>query len=308
MRNDTFKKPIFEFVLLKISKNVKLSSSLISELKNKIILITGGAGSIGSSLTKKLLEYPIRAVRVLDIDEHALFRLKRETDDNSKLRLLLGSILDKERLNLAGNNVDIVLHVAAIKNIEISEYNPIETVEINTIGTINMIKMALNCKPKKFLNISTDKAAEPSTLYGTTKQLGERLVTWAGNLGVPIKFGTIRFGNVIESRGNVFEVWNDESEKKLPLSITDPRMTRYFFHKEDAVKSILESLLLINKGEIIVPKMKKYKIQDLAKKYSKKYKITGIRQGEKLHEILMTDKERKIALEKKGMWVIKPIR
>ncbi len=292
---------------MKPVKHVKLSSSLRNELKNKIILITGGAGSIGSALTKKILEYPVRAVRVLDIDEHALFKLKRETNDNSKLRLLLGSILDKERLSLAGNNVDIVLHVAAIKNIEISEYNPIETVEVNTIGTINMIKMALNCKPKKFLNISTDKAVEASTLYGSTKQLGERLVTWAGNLGMTTKFGTIRFGNVIESRGNVFEVWKYESGKKLPLSITDPHMTRYFFHAENAVKSILESLLIINKGEILVPKMKKYKILDLAKKYSKKYKITGIRRGEKLHEILMTDKEKKVAREKKGMWVIKPL-
>ena len=161
-------------------------------LKNKKILVSGGAGSIGTTLVKKLLEYPVHSIRVLDINEHALFELKHEITD-SRLRLLLGSILDKDRIEMAGKNVDIVFHTAAIKNIEISEYNPIETIDTNINGTVNMIKMAIRNKVKIFLNISTDKAANPSTLYGTTKQLTERLTSWAGVHNEETKFASVRF-------------------------------------------------------------------------------------------------------------------
>jgi UDP-N-acetylglucosamine 4,6-dehydratase/5-epimerase len=153
--------------------------SLQKDLKNKTILVTGGAGSIGLHFVKKILDFPVKAVRVLDINEHALFQLGRNLNDK-RLRLLLGSVLDKERLELAGKDADIIIHTAAIKNIEISEYNPIETIDVNINGIVNMIKMVMKTEPDKFLNISTDKAALPSTLYGTTKQLGERLTSWQG--------------------------------------------------------------------------------------------------------------------------------
>jgi UDP-N-acetylglucosamine 4,6-dehydratase len=286
-------------------KSIKIGNmALIKELKNKTVLITGGAGSIGSALTKKILEYPINSVRVLDIDEHALFRLNRSVKD-PRLRLLLGSVLDKERLEMAGNEVDIVFHAAAIKNIEISEFNPIETIDINVNGTVNMIKMSIRNKPKKFLNISTDKAAEASTLYGTTKQLSEKLTSWAGNHIKTTKFASARFGNVIETRGNVFEIWNEELKNKKPISITHPDMKRYFFHVDEAVNFILECLALIDKGEVFVPKMKSYKIKEMAIKFSQNHKIIGLRQGEKLNEILITDEEKKISEEKNNMWVIK---
>ena len=154
-----------------VSKTKKNTSKQISkDLKNKTILVTGGAGSIGSHLVKKLLDYPVKSVRVLDIDEHALFRLNRDVN-NSRFRPLLGNILDKDRVEMAGNDVDIIFHLAAIKNIEISEFNPIETIDANVIGTVNMIKMTMKNKPKKFLNISTEKYVASSTLYGATKLL-----------------------------------------------------------------------------------------------------------------------------------------
>ena len=289
------------------SKTKKSIDKKISkELQNKTILVTGGAGSIGSHLVKEILNYPVKSVRVLDIDEHALFRLKRDVN-NSRLRPLLGNILDKDRVEMAGNGVDIIFHLAAIKNIEISEFNPIETIDSNVIGTVNMIKMAMKNKPKKFLNISTDKSVASSTLYGATKLLGEKLTSWAGIHLIPTKFATVRFGNVEESRGNVFEVWNDEFRKNKPLSITHPSMERYFFHVNEAVDFILSCLPLINKGEIFVPKMKMYKISKLASKITKNHKVVGLRKGEKLKEILLTDEELKCATSNKKMWIIKQI-
>ena len=285
------------------AKSPKLNSIINRELKGKTILVTGGAGSIGSHLTKIILDYPVNSVRILDIDEHALFKLGRALKD-SRLRLLLGTISDKERLEMACNNVDIIFHTAAIKNIEISEFNPMETIETNVNGIVNLIKTTMKTKPKKFINVSTDKAAESTTLYGTTKNLGEKLTTWAGNVLTPMKYASVRFGNVIETRGNVFEVWDEEMKQKKPLSITHPEMKRYFFNVNEAVNFVLKCLPIVNHGEVFVPKMKSYKISDLAKKISKNHKIIGLRSGEKINEILLTDNEKKNAVEKKDMWIL----
>ena len=284
-------------------KKITNKSQLTKLLKNKVILITGGAGSLGSALTKELLNYPVKSIRVFDNNEHALFKLKRSLND-ARVRLLLGNILDKDRIELAGFGVDIVIHTAALKNIEITEYNPIDTIDVNVNGTINMIKSVIKNKPKIFINISTDKVAESSTLYGNTKQLGERLTNWAGPHILTTKFATVRMGNIIETRGNVFEVWKGQVENNQPLTITDPKMNRYFFHMDEAVDFILQCMLHVNKGEIFVPKMKLYTITDLASKISNNHKIIGSRQGEKLQEILITEEEKKISKEKENMWII----
>jgi len=283
----------------KISKN----SQLKKLLNNKVVLITGGAGSLGSALTKELLNYPVKSVRVFDNNEHALFKLKRSLTD-PRVRFLLGTILDKDRIELAGFGVDIVIHTAALKNIEITEYNPIDTIDVNVNGTINMIKSVIKNKPNIFINISTDKVAESSTLYGNTKQLGERLTNWAGPHILTTKFATVRLGNIIETRGNVFEVWKDQTENNHPLTITDPKMNRYFFHMDEAVEFIFKCMTKVNRGEIFVPKMKLFNIKDLALKISKNHKVIGPRQGEKLQEILITDDEKKISQEKEDMWII----
>tara|TARA_Y100001949_G_scaffold176568_1_gene190491 strand:+ start:639 stop:1511 length:873 start_codon:yes stop_codon:yes gene_type:complete len=285
------------------AKNKKINSNLTKELKGKIVLITGGAGSLGSAITKKLLDYPVKIIRILDIDEYRLFKLKKEINDG-RLRFLLGSILDKDRLSFAGAGVDLIIHTAAIKNIEISEFNPIETIDVNINGTVNLIKMAMYNSPKIFLNISTDKATDPSTLYGSTKQLSERLTTWAGHHLKSTKFATVRLGNIFETRGNVFETWKEEKEKNQPISITDSNMERFFLHLDEAVSFVLECIPNMNNGEIFVPNIKLYNIQHLANKVSKKQKIVGLRKGEKLVEILISDSEKKHAIKKDNMWII----
>ena len=284
---------------MKRTNDIKLKKLL----KNKVVLITGGAGSIGSSLTKTLLDYSVKSIRVFDNNEHALFKLSHSLND-SRVEPLLGDILNKDRIELAVLGSDIIIHTAALKNIEITEYNPIEAIDVNVNGTINLLKSIIKNKSQIFINISTDKVAESSTLYGTTKQLGERLTNWAGAHINTTKFATVRLGNIIETRGNVFEVWNEQIENNLPLSITDPKMKRYFFHMNEAVDFIIQSMLHVNKGEIFVPKMKLHKITDIASKLSKNQKIIGPRQGEKLQEILITEDEKKISKEKENMWII----
>ncbi len=285
-------------------KNSVQDNRIDKVFKNKVMLITGGAGSVGSALAARMLEYPVKAVRVLDYNEHALFTLKRSLND-PRLRLLLGNILDKDRLEMASNDADIIIHAAAAKNIEITEFNAIDTIDININGTVNMIKTAIKTKPKIFLNISTDKVAESSTLYGTTKEIGERLTTWAGKHVQTTKFASVRFGNVIETRGNVFEVWKKEVSENKPISITNPNMKRYFFHIEEAVDFIIKCLVDIQQGAVFIPKMKSYKIQELADKISKKQKIIGLRPGEKMEEILITKEELKRAISKKDYWILK---
>ncbi len=280
-----------------------IEKKIAKSLRNKVVLVTGGAGSVGSVLVEKILEYPVKQVRVIDINEHSLFQLQRNIN-NPKLRVLFGSITNQDRMEVALKNVDIIIHTAALKNIEITEFNALETIDINVNGTVNLIKAAIKLEPSIFLNISTDKVANSSTLYGATKEIGERLTSWAGIHFQSTKFASVRMGNVIETRGNVFEIWKKEVENNKPLSITHQEMRRYFFHVNEAVDFILKCITEIKQGAIFIPKMKSYKITELANKISKNHNIIGLRPGEKMEEILITDDEKKIAIKKDNMWII----
>ena len=163
--------------------------------------------------------------------------------------------------------------------------------------------MTIKNKPKKFINLSTDKAANPTTLYGSTKQISEQLTSWATTKDT--KFASVRFGNVLDTRGGVFELWQNQVKENKPLSITDVAMERFFIEKEKAITYILKCMMLANDGEIFVPKLKSFKMIDLANVISKKHKIIGMRYGEKINEELLTEQEKRIAKETKEMWIIK---
>lgn len=276
-----------------------------SVFRNKTVLVSGGAGSIGSAVVKKLVEFDVHSIRVLDNNEYALFKMKRSLE-NPKLRLLLGDIRDRERVEMAVDGVDIILHFAAVKNIEISEYNPIEAIKTNVDGTINLIEASLKSRPERFLYISSDKAVSYTSLYGATKFLGEKLTIWANKIQDRTLFSCARLGNVYESRGNVFELWDEQKARGEPLTLTHPDMRRFFMHLDEATHFIISAVEMMKGGEIFVPQMKEEQILELAKKlYGNNIKFIGPRPGEKIREELMTPEERKIAKEENGIWVIR---
>jgi len=267
-------------------------------------LVTGGAGSIGLGLVQEILKrYEPKTVRIFDNSDYALARAARRLSDK-RIRCLLGDVEDYRRVEMALRGVDYVFHLAAIKDIGVTEYNPIETIRVNVLGTVNLVEAAMKTRPKKLIYISSDKAVEATTLYGATKFISEKLTLWGHQVYYPsVVFSVVRLGNVIETRGNVFEVWHDQVKRGEPITITDPEARRFFFNMDKAVDSILEAFEKARGGEIFVPDMEEFKIADLAPKHSP-IRITGLRLGEKLREKLMTDEERKRASRSGVLWVI----
>lgn len=272
---------------------------------DETVLVTGGAGSIGSQLVRKLLDHPVRSVRVFDNDEYGLFLLNRRLKDD-RLRLLLGNIIDRERVKLALRGVDVVYHLAAVKNIEISEFNCPQCVRTNVDGTINLIECAFESKPRRFLFCSSDKAVEYTLLYGATKFLGERITLWAHRVQDDTMFSVARFPNVRETRGNVFEVFEEQRRQGKPLTLTHPEMRRYVMGVDEAVDFIVKVSETMKGGEIFVPaNVEEYKISDIARGLSAEVEIVGARVGEKISERLMTPEEEKAAVREGSMWVIR---
>jgi UDP-N-acetylglucosamine 4,6-dehydratase/5-epimerase len=275
--------------------------------KNKTILITGGAGSLGLTLAEELLKHNPQSVRLFDSDENGLFWAEQKLHSES-LRVLLGDVRDRWRLRMAFDGVDIIYHTAALKHVHLSERNPFEALNTNAIGTQNCIESAIEKDVEKFVYISSDKAIEARGTYGVTKLLGEKLVLDAENYkgDHPTKFLVVRPANFWKSRGSVMELWEQQLKAGKSITVTHPEMTRYFMTIEDAVESILKATMLGVGGEIFIPtKVKKIKIMDMAQDITPEIAITGIRPGEKLHQELMTEEEQKRAVILNDFWVIK---
>lgn len=291
--------------------------------KNKSILVTGASGSIGSEIVKKLLKTNCKVVRALSNDENGMYDLGNEISDQlnnnfgqemnkNKIRFLIGDVRDYKRNLEATKNIDIVIHAAAMKHVPICEYNPKETQKTNIDGTKKLIKASKKNKVKKFLFISTDKAVNPSSVMGKTKLKGEKLVLSSNSTKATTKFSVIRFGNIIGSRGSVLPNFINQIKDKKNLTITDNQITRFFVSIHFATQEILNSIKLMEGGELfVIKKMKAFKIIDLAyslKKiynYKKKIKIIGLRSGEKLHETLFTESELDNIYEKNNLLIVK---
>jgi UDP-N-acetylglucosamine 4,6-dehydratase len=269
-----------------------------NKLKNKVILITGGTGSFGRACVEYLLKnkYPLKKIIIFSRDEFKQFEMRRSLDEhkNKNLRFFLGDIRDKARLKSAFNDVDYVIHAAALKQVPAAEYNPIEFIKTNIIGSQNIVEVALDSKISKVIALSTDKACSPINLYGATKLCADKLFISANNIkgNKKISFSVVRYGNVLNSRGSVVPEFYKQRESGV-LNLTDKNMTRFNIILEDAIKMVLWSLENLIGGEILVPKLNSYKVLDLAKVIGPDCKIiyTGVRPGEKIHEELISKSE-----------------
>ena len=283
-------------------------------LNNKNILITGGTGSFGNELVPFLLKkFNPRKVIIFSRDEYkqSIMKSKFKDSEIKKLRFLLGDVRDIERLKMAMRDVDFVIHAAALKQVPAAEYNPMEFVKTNIHGAENVVLAALHNNVKKIIALSTDKAANPINLYGSTKLASDKIFIAANKItGVnKNKFSIVRYGNVIGSRGSVIPIFKEFIQKKKNyFPITDKRMTRFWFTLQDSIKFVLQCLKIMEGGEIFVPKIPSIRITDLAKAMNSNYKlkIIGIRPGEKIHEQMCPAESSLNTLEYKKFYIIYP--
>lgn len=263
--------------------------------KNKVLMITGGTGSYGKALVKYLLinKFPLKKIIVFSRDELKQFNMENELSNlNFKnVRFLLGDIRDKDRLKIALRDVDYVIHAAALKQVPAAEYNPFEFVKTNVLGANNLVEACIGSSVKKVLALSTDKASSPGNLYGATKLCSDKIFLAANNIigNQKISFSVLRYGNVLASRGSVVGEFLKQKKNKV-LNITHKEMTRFNITIAQAVKLSIEVLINSYGGEIFVPKIKSYKLLDLAKAICEqsKIKIIGLREGEKIHEEMIS--------------------
>lgn len=282
----------------------------------KTVLVTGGTGSFGKSFVESCLNrLDLKKIIVFSRDEQKQFEMAEEfqkIDKTEKLRFFIGDVRDLDRLEMAMRDVDYVVHAAALKHVPLAEYNPFECIQTNVQGTQNVVTASLRNKIKKVLLISTDKAVNPVNLYGASKLSAEKIILASNHLSGTIntRFSVVRYGNVIASRGSVIPLFRrflERGEKFLP--ITDPRMTRFWLRLEEGVDFVLSSLALMKGCEIFVPKIPSMKVTDIAKWVAPhlEHKIVGIRPGEKLHEILLTENEAPYTSSLSDRYVIQPL-
>ena len=275
-------------------------------------LITGGTGSFGQSIVKKLLQNnTTKKIVVFSRDEAKQFDMKNSFKENKKLRFFIGDVRDLRRCKIAFNSIDIVIHAAALKQVPAAEYNPTEVIKTNITGAENVIDAAISCNVKKVIALSTDKASSPVNLYGATKLVSDKLFCSANNITGKqnIKFSVVRYGNVIGSRGSVIPFFKKLiEEKKNTLPITHKDMTRFLISLNDGVQFVIKCLDRMHGGEIFIPKIPSAKITDLAKSMNAniKFKFTGIRPGEKIHEELCSRNDSLNTIEFKDFYIITP--
>ncbi|MDP8230770.1 MAG: UDP-N-acetylglucosamine 4,6-dehydratase (inverting) [Candidatus Gorgyraea atricola] len=277
---------------------------------NKAVLITGGTGSFGKKFTEIVLKkYKPKKVIIYSRDEFKQYEMQKHFKEYKNIRFFIGDVRDKDRLLVAFQGVDFVVHAAALKHVPAMEYNPAEAVKTNTLGAMNIIDAAVERCVKKVIALSTDKACNPINLYGATKLCSDKLFI-AGNAysgKADTRFSVVRYGNVMGSRGSVIPFFT-ESVKSGVIPITDDRMTRFLITLEQSVEFVIKCFSLMHGGELFVPKIPSTKIIDLARAIGPRCKIksVGIRPGEKLHEVMVSEDDARNAMEFKDYYIVKP--
>ena len=279
-------------------------------LKDKTVLVTGGTGSFGTKFIEVLLQnHDPRAVRVFSRDELKQSELQRRFADDDRLRYLLGDVRDLSRLERATRGVDVIVHAAALKQVPACEYNPFEAVQTNVLGAENIVAAAIENDVPHTMALSTDKAVNPVNLYGATKLCAEKIVTQGNAYAAdsPARFANVRYGNVVGSRGSVIPLFKAQAETGV-ITITDEQMTRFWITLEQAVDFVVDCLGRMGGGETFVPRIPSMRVTDIAEAIAPdaERKIIGIRPGEKLHEVLLTEDESRHSYELEDRFVVLP--
>lgn len=280
------------------------------DLTDKVVLITGGTGSFGQKFAELVLQTTqVKKLIIFSRDELKQHEMALRMQDR-RLRFFIGDVRDAERLNRAFYGVEVVVHAAALKQVPACEYNPLEAVKTNVLGGANVINAAINCGVQRVLALSTDKAVSPVNLYGATKLCAEKLFIQANSYSHAEgpHFSSVRYGNVVGSRGSVVATFLQQRESGV-ITITDKRMTRFWITLNQGVRFVLHCLKVMHGGEVFVPKIPSMNIMDLAGSIAPgcEIKVTGIRLGEKLHEVLVSVDEARHTLEFPEMYVIQPL-
>ncbi len=291
---------------------VTLGEIRMSLFDNSSILITGGTGSLGKALVTELLDKTnARRIAIFSRDELKQLQMRTDFNNNPRLRWFLGDVRDIERLKRALHGVDFVIHAAALKQVDTGEYNPMEFIKTNILGSQNLIDACIESGVKKVIALSTDKASSPINLYGATKLTADKLFVAANNYSFSYGtiFSVVRYGNVMGSRGSVIPYFKSISESGNPLPITDLRMTRFLISINQAVKFVLESLAIMKGGELYVPRIPSIRITDLAQAVAPGAKMEeiGMRPGEKLHEEMISEDDSRRTVELENRFIVMPV-
>ena len=284
----------------------------MSRLDSASILITGGTGSLGKSLIEYLLrETKVRRVAIFSRDELKQQHLRNQLQEDPRLSWFVGDVRDLDRLKRAFHGVDFVIHAAALKQVDTGEYNPMEFIKTNVLGSQNVIDASIDAGVKRVVALSTDKASSPINLYGATKLTADKLFVAANNYSFSYgtTFSVVRYGNVMGSRGSVIPFFRDIAAQGKPLPITDLRMTRFWISIDSAVKFVIDSLEMMTGGELYVPKIPSMKIIDLAQAIAPgtKLKEIGMRPGEKLHEEMISADDSRRTLILENRYLVTPV-